>query len=550
MTRLPTPRPEVTVDELGFPPLAQRTVSTVLAKGAEQHPDRLAVIDPADQLTYADLFDRTRRLAGALAELGVGRQDAVLLMLDNHIDHALSWFALGALAAIEVPINTALRGAQLGFIIEHSEARVLIIEAQYLDRLGDLGAAVEGLDHVVVRGDVPSDADLPGRVHHLEELQDHEPGDVTPAHPWDISGIMYTSGTTGRSKGVLVTQAQTWGRMWPLGPGSAQAGDVTLVTLPLYHVIGQCRGLYNTLIAGGTAVIAPRFSVSRFWDSCRRYGVTYVPLVGLMAGYLLSQPRSDRDRDHPVQRMSLGTTIPEVREFADRFGVDVDSSYGLTEAGGVLVGPAEPKGCGWLRPDFEGRLVDDHDQEVATGEVGELVLRPSEPWTVMAGYHRRSDATVEKWRNLWLHTGDLMYQRPDGMHIFVDRKTESLRRMGENISTMEVEEALTAHPAVGEAAVVGIRPNPDDEQEIKAVVVPSEGTEIDLEDLVQTLATSLPYFAVPRFFSVVQTLPRTESTRRVQKSALRESGTEGCWDRVASGLRVGREGLARETPAN
>jgi crotonobetaine/carnitine-CoA ligase len=525
-------------------PLDRRTVAHVLRQGAERHPDRVAVRDGGGELGYGALLDGSAGAAAGLAGLGVGAGDTVLLMLDNTLDHVLSWFGASCLRAIAVPLNTASMAPQLAYIAEDCEARVLVVEDHYLDRLRAVAGALTHLEHVIVRGDVALAAGLPFTVHGTEVLRDTAPGPVADLKPWDPAGIMYTSGTTGSPKGVVVTHAQTYGRMLPLGPGSPQAGDVTLVTLPIYHVIGQCRGLYNTLIAGGTAVLEERFSASRFWDSCREQGVTYVPLVGIMATYLLAQPERDDDADNPVERMCLGTTIPAVERFRARFAVpELYVSYGLTEAGGVLVGPAEPTGCGLLRDDFEARLVDEHDVDVPPGEIGELVLRPTEPWTVMAGYHRRPEETLARWRNLWLHTGDLMSRRPDGVYVFADRSSDRIRHKGENVSPREVEDQIGAHPAVAECAVVGIPaegPAAPGDQDIVAVVVTADGAELDPGALVGFLADRLPYYAVPRYIRVTDELPRTDSTRRVQKGALTALGSADCWDSVAAGLRVAR----------
>ncbi len=523
-----------------LPPLEERTVLHVLQRGAQEVPDRTAIVDAQRRLTYAQVLDEALRIAGGLTALGVARQEAVLLMLDNHVDHAMSWFGLSCLSAVEVPVNVALRGEQLEHVIRDSGARLMVVESHYLERLHGL-AALRGLTHLVVRGDLP-DTPLPVEVVPLRALAAASPAAPGASYPWDISGVLYTSGTTGRAKGVLVTHAQTFGRMWPNGPGSPEPGDVTLVPLPLYHVIGQCRGLYNSMISMGTAVILPRFSTSTFWDSCRRYGVTYVPLVGVMGTYLMRQPADPRDREHGVQRICVGTTFSEVEGFRERFGVEVFSSYGLTEAGGVLVGRAEPTGCGWLRPDVEARLVDEVDCDVAPGTPGELVLRPTEPWTFMAGYHNRPDATVEKWRNLWLHTGDVMRQREDGQFVFVDRRADTIRRLGENISTFEVEHQILMHPSVAECAVVAVREE-GQEPEVKAVLVAVEGQRIDPVELTAWMAERMQHYAVPRFLEFLPELPRTPSTQRVTKSELVARGREHAWDRQAAGLAVTREGL-------
>lgn len=516
--------------------LQERTVLAVLERGAREHPDREAITDEERTVTYSELLASSRRLAGGLRGLGVGAGDTVALMLGNSLDHALAWFGCSLLNAAEVPLNTAFMAPQLSYVVGHCGAEVLIIEEGYLDRLRAVAGELPALKFVVVHGDPGAAGDLPFTAVGFGELASGPEIEPVRARPQDLLGILYTSGTTGMPKGVMVTQAQTYGRMWPLGPGAARPGDRTLVVLPIYHVIGQCRGLYNTLIAGGTAVLKPRFSASAFWDSCRESGITYVPLVGVMASYLLRQPPRENDRDHQVTHIALGTTSPEVAEFRERFGIrEVTVSYGLTEVGGVLVGPAEPAGCGFLRPDFEGRLVDESDVEVPPGEVGELVLRPTEPWTVMAGYFKMPEETLSRWRNLWLHTGDLMTRREDGMYLFVARLADRIRVRGENVSPADVETHVAAHPNVAECAVIGLDSADGEagagEQEILAAVVAKDGAGIDPAELLSFLADRLPGFALPRYVAVLKALPRTDSTRRVQKNVIAARPRESFWDR-------------------
>jgi crotonobetaine/carnitine-CoA ligase len=530
-------------------PLSERTVVHMLRRGAELEPDRVAVRDRTTELTYTALLRESGRVGAGLSQLGLGRGEPVLLMLDTHVDHVLSWFGSATLAAVEVPLNTASMPPQIAFIANDCQAQIMLIEEHYVPRLREVAAELPHLRHVVVRGDVTAAEGLPFDVHPISTLLEagsREPDELKPS---DISAIMYTSGTTGNPKGVLVTHAQTYGRNGPLMQGAPQEGDTCLIVLPIYHVIGQCRGLYNALIALGTVVLEERFSASRFWDICREHGVTYVPLVGVMATYVLAQPPRADDADNPVQRIALGTTIPEVETFRARFAVpDLSVSYGLTEAGGVLIGPAESEGCGYLREDFEARLVDEDDNEVPHGEVGELVLRGREPWTTMAGYYNRPEETVAKWRNLWLHTGDLMRRREDGVYVFVNRMSDRIRHKGENISPLAVEAQLKGNPAVADCAVVGVPAADADaapgDQDLLAAVVPAPGTNVDNRELVEFLATRLPYFSVPRFFRIVEKLPRTDSTLRVQRNVIIAEGTERAWDRVREGLSVSRDGAS------
>jgi crotonobetaine/carnitine-CoA ligase len=522
--------------------LAQRTVVHVLARGAADHPDKTALVEDDREVTYAELRALSLRMAGGLASLGVTAGANVVLMLDNSIDHVLAWFGCSCRNAAEVALNTAFQPAQIAQVAGHSQAETMIVEEEYVDRVRAVADRLTGVKTLVVRGDTAVASGLPFTVVEFGALLAHEPVEPARVGPQDTLGIVYTSGTTGVPKGVMVSQAQTYGRMWPGGPGTPGPDDRTLVVLPIYHVIGQCRALYNTLIVGGTAVLERRFSASRFWVTARRHRITFVPLVGIMVTYLLRQPERPDDRDHPVRHIALGTTSAQLERFRERFAVSqISMSYGLTEAGGVLVGPAEPVGCGFLRPDFEGRLVDQHDVDVAPGEVGELVLRPSEPWTTMTGYYRMPEATLERWRNLWLHTGDLMSRRPDGMYLFAGRKADRIRVRGENVAPAEVEAAADGHPDVAECAVTGVDARDADaalgEQDILLAVVAHPGRRIDPEAFGAYLSERLPGFAVPRYIGVVDELPRTEATHRVQRSALAALPRESFWDRTAVDAR-------------
>jgi crotonobetaine/carnitine-CoA ligase len=521
--------------------LAQRTVPAVLDRGAASWPDQPAVADDATELTYAQLRALTARVAGGLRGLGARGQDTVALLLANSVDHVLSWFALSWLNAIEVAVNTALVADQVATIVNHSGAAIIIADEAYLPLLRDAAPQLTAVRTVVVRGDLAGSAGLPFHLVSFDELRAATPAEAEHVGPQDVLGIVYTSGTTDQPKGIEVTQAQTYGRMWPGGPGGPRHGDRTLVVLPMYHVIGQCRGLYNTLITGGTAVLVPRFSASGFWEQTRRHRISFVPLVGTMVGHLLAQPERTDDRDHPVRHIALGTTSPLVEEFRERFGLaEISMSYGLTEVGGVLVAPAEPSGCGYLRDDFEARLVDEHDIEVAPGDVGELVLRPREPWTAMRGYYWMPEATLQRWRNLWLHTEDLMYQRADGMFVFAGRRSDRIRIKGENVSVIEVEQLAAEYRAVAECAVTGVKPAAGEaavgDDEILVAVVPRPGESLDPAGLIEFLSARLPAYAVPRFVAVLPELPRTDATHRVRRKALAALPAADLWDRREQGV--------------
>jgi len=518
------------------------TVGDVLQQRAAESPDHVALQDDERSWTYGELLADSARCAGALSSvLDVGLGDPVLLMLDNHGDYVTTWLGTALLGAAEVPVNTAYRGGLLAHVVDDSRAKVLVIEDRYCERLAEVEAHVPGLRTVVVRGgDGAALSRGRYRVVPFEALRHGDPAPARRVAPWDLLGIMYTSGTTGRSKGALVTHAHAYFHCHP----HSEPSDRILVTLPLFHIAGQWAGVYRALISGARAVVRPRFGVSTFWSDVRRYGCTETLLISSMAHFLHQQaPRAD-DADNPLQRVNLGPVIPDVEGFARRFGVKVCTAYGLTEGSSPLFadyGEAVTGGCGRVRDGFTVKLVDEHDVEVPRGELGELLIRADLPWVTFSGYHGMPEATARAWRNLWLHTGDLMREDETGQFYFHDRNADVIRRRGENISSFEIEAELNAQPAVRESAVVGVS-SEYSEQEVMAVVVPRDGCSIAPEDLLSSLRDRLPYFMLPRFVEFVDEMPKT-ATGRVRKGVLRSRGVTGAtWDREAAGFRVARDG--------
>lgn len=527
-----------------LPPLGERTVAHVLDGNLARHPDKTALRDPEVSLTYAELHAAARRLGGGLAGLGAGRGSPVLLMLDNHVDAVVAWLGVSLVGGLEVPVNTAYKGAILAHVLGNSGAETLVVEDRYCTRLAAVADELAALRTVVVRGG--DGRDLPTgrfRVVPFDDVAGAAPADPVALQPYDVFGILYTSGTTGPSKGVVMPHGHAYNFATPAYMGVAAEHDVSLVTLPLFHIGGQLWGVYNAFIAGATAVVLPGFHASTFWDDARRYDATFSTLVGAMAGFLLQQPPRDDDRGHGMRRMGITPATADVDAFAERFDVELASGFGMTEASFVLVAPfgtVQPRRCGRPRPDYEVCVADEHDMPVAGGEVGQLLVRPREPWTMMLGYHGLPDKTQEAWRNLWFHTGDAFYEADDGELVFVDRIKDAIRRRGENVSSSEVEAAVLAHDAVAECAVVAV-PSEHSEDEIKAVVVLVPGRRLPEAELIGFLVDRLPYFMVPRYVEIVGELPKTP-TQRVQKQALRERGlTPNTWDREAAGIRVTRD---------
>ncbi|MFA1541924.1 AMP-binding protein [Actinomadura monticuli] len=522
--------------EGSLPPLAERTVTHVLRERAERHPDRPALAGPGAELGYGPLMDEAAAMAGALCAYGVRPGDRVLLMMDNHVDAVVAWLGLTCAGAVEVPVNTAFDGGFLDHVVGDSGAVAAIADEHYLGRL-------EAADGGRLRGRTIAHAPAEtGRGRF--DLPPGEPV-IAEARPWDIAALFYTSGTTGPSKGVLLPHAQAYGYASPVYIGAVGHNDISHVSLPLFHVGGQLWGVYNALIAGARAYISPRFSASGFWREIADSGSTFAILTGAMARFLEARPPSPLDRASGLRKVCLAPVPADADAFCERFGITYCAGYGSTEAATPLAAPhgvSGAGGLGWVRPGFDALVVDEHDMPVPDGQIGELVVRPHEPWTMFQGYAGRPEATAEAWRNSYFHTGDAVRRMPDGEFFLVDRIRDSIRRRGENISSVEVEAEANTHPRVTDAAAVGV-PSEHSEEEVLLLAVAHPEGPPDPAELFRYLADRLPYFAVPRFIAFVPELPRSASNK-VMKGPLREAGVPAdAWDAEVNGLRATRRGV-------
>ncbi len=521
-------------------------IRDLLAARAAGQPDRTAVIFvDGESWTFAALRSKVLERAAGLQALGVRQDELVLSWQPNGPEAVLTFLALNELGAVYVPINIAYRGQVLEHVVANSGASLMIAHGALVERLADVARA--GLKRVVVIGDErPPIAGL--------ELVDRaalrgDPGVLAPPSrplgPWDAHMVIYTSGTTGPSKGVLASYRHSFTaarEFRNIGPG-----DRNFTALPVWHVGGVYAVLWALIHPDASVVMAESFRTSQFWDVMRRHDVTTTGLLGAMVRFLLAQPPSPADRDHPLTSVVIAPFDEAAPAFAQRFGVDVYTEFNMTELSVPLFAgpnPTAPGTCGRPRDGVELRLVDEHDLQVPPGAVGELILRADEPWTISHGYLNDPAATARTWRNGWFHTGDLFRRDGDGNYFFVDRTKDALRRRGENISSFEVESAIMLHPAVREATVVAA-PGADGEDEVMAVVVPREGEAFDPAELLGFLQPRLAHFMLPRYVRLAADLPRTP-TLKVEKHRLRAEGvTSDTWDREAAGLSVRRERLER-----
>ena len=490
-------------------------------------------------LTYAELHESALQWAAAFARLGIEPGDHVATMLPIGFDSQLAMLGLGWLRAIDVPINVAYRGQLLHYVLDHADVTTLVIADEYLERFVEIAGPLANMQTVIViGGDAPS---LGSRrvVGHREFLEGVSPALDLPGPEYrDIAALLFTSGTTGPSKAVIVPWALVY-QFWSFVPDDTLApGDGLFLPFPLFHNSGR-SGFNYALTRGARLVFRERFSVTTFWDDVRATNTKVAGLVGPLTSLLYSAPPSDDDADNPLVSAVVGPMIPEMVDFERRFGVRVCTSYGQTEIGCPVAtgwdhGPSAT--CGRPRLDYpwhDVRIVDDNDEEVEAGVVGELVVRCPEPWALNVGYYKSPEQTVDAWRNGWFHTGDAMRCDEDGWYYFVDRLRDSIRRRGENISSFEIENLVGEYPEIVECSAIGVRTAHGDDEVMVALIV-RERSSFDPADLLRFLESRMPKFMLPRYVEVFDDFPRNETSMRVRKHELRARGvSENTWDRDA-----------------
>lgn len=523
-------------------------IGTIIEEKAKKLKDRVFMFFNDQKITYEEMDIVSNRFARGLAELGLEKGDKVVMMMQNHPDFLYSWFGLTKLGAVEVPINIAHKGDALSYIINNSDSKILFIDGNLLDRLQLISKDLTNLKAIISRGDFDRSvaSSLPAPVISIEEFFNRSPDPViTKVDMKDPVGILYTSGTTGLSKGVVLSHgsfvqlARLIVHFRQLGPD-----DILYTFLPLFHGNAQMLSVMNALVADAQLVLRERFSASTFWDEIRAYGATQFNYLGAVMTILSKQVPKDDDADNPV-KICIGAACPPdvMKHMEERFKITCLEGYGLTEAGIFMhwtVDDRKRGSCGKVVEEYyDAKLMDDDDNEVPVGQMGEIVCRPKIPFLMMSGYYKMPEKTLESYRNLWFHTGDYARKDEEGYFYFVDRKKDALRRRGENISSFEVEKVINSHTRVLESAVFAI-PSELGEDDVAAAVVLKNGEDLAPEQLLAYCIDRMAYFAVPRYLEFVPELPKTP-TGRVEKYRLREAGvTELTWDREKAGIKVTR----------
>jgi crotonobetaine/carnitine-CoA ligase len=529
-------------------PMWEMDLAEFLRAVVRRDPDKVFVEMYGRKLTYGEFEERVNATASLFQEIGVGHGDRVCLFMPNCLEYLYCWFGLSSIGAIGVPINTAYKRDETAYILNDAGASALVSDWGLVDIAEQAADLAPSIEHrlLVGEGEGPTGwtrfSDALGSAPSLEN--------ASQVSPDDISMLVYTSGTTGNPKGVMVTH-----KMYvAAGQGfahwtQASPDDRFFTCLPYFHANVQYYSTMGALASGATLVVVDRFSASRFWDQVRAADATVVNFIGMMMPVLAKNAESPTDKENRV-RLFYGSPAfsPEfLAEFQERFGTDIIVGFGMTETCyGTIekIGDVRRTGSsGQARqhpdPGFANQV---RISDSVTGEplgvnaVGEITL--TNP-AVTPGYWNNGEQTRQTLRDGWLYTGDLGWLDDDGFLYFVDRKKDIIRRRGENISSQEVEDVIKRHAQVLDCAVIAV-PSELGEDEVKAYVALTPGSDLKPEEVVYWCAEHLAYFKVPRYLEMRSELPRTPSLR-VRKDLLRqerEDLIEGCFDREAAGIRI------------
>jgi len=523
-----------------------RILPKMLSLQAAEIPNTPWLVSDDTSISFAEADRLSAALATGLEKLGVSAGDRVAMYLNNRVEAALIALAANKLQAVWVPISCDYKGEWLADTIRRSRAAVLIVDGELGDRIGSVLKTLGDEKLVVIGGSSP-----PGAID-FGTLLDNDPyePDYEVFDYGDTCAVVWTSGTTGRSKGVLVSYN---GWLRPIHRGvsviyDSQPGDVILNVLPLYHAAAWNTSVFRALAEGIPVVIERGFSVTTFWDRVRHFGATQSFTLGAMHMFLWNAAPRDDDATQPLRIMQAVPMPADIKApFEERFGVRIlGTGYGQSECMVITTeagrdGEVPPNSMGFPLDDTDVRLFDDNDREVATGDVGEVRIRPREPHVICNGYLDDADATAAAWRDDWFCTGDLARMDESGAFFFADRKKDAIRFAGRNISTVEVESVVRRHSQVLDVAAFGIPATEiEGEEELKIDVVVAADAGLTHEELARYINDNAPHYFVPRFINFVESLPYTP-TNKVQKFRLREKGIDSeTWDRKQSTFELQR----------
>ena len=531
--------------------LANDSPGIQLRYWAETRPDAAFAACGRDWISYGELDGRARRLAGGLRALGLRPGDRVAAVIPNRDEFLDLLFANLIAGYVTVPLNTYLRGDFLSFQLMDCSATVAVVDSAGFAELSMVAAACLQLRHVIAlnsndQAETTLRENRPDvMVHRMSDVMAGPSIDAIQSSGTDLAAILYTSGTTGMPKGCMISHGYMGSRLDPwANAGWIAPGDVLMTPMPLFHGGAMLCILMPALQAGLKAAFDPAFSARGFTKRAAEIGATFTWMPGAMAIAVLQTPAVSHDRSHAMQRCACNPLRPDLQlQFEQRFGVKVLTRvFGQTELVPVVVGPpartmAERSNSGKAVPGVEVTLVDDAGHPCPTGTVGEIVVSSTDTSQIFSGYWGAQPLRVVDGKTVHA-TGDLGQFDENGCLSFVDRKKDSIRRRGENVSAYELELSISQFPGVENVAVHAVTSELG-EDEIKACIVAVTPGTIVPDELFDFLKKAVPYFAVPRFVEVMQKLP-TNAMGRVMKENLRARGVGQSWDFEAMGLSVSK----------
>jgi carnitine-CoA ligase len=502
-------------------------------------PDKVYLYFRDREITYGEIDRKANQVANGMLGSGIRKGDKVCVLLPNSPEFLSIWFGLNKMGAVMVPINLSLKEREIAYIVNHSEAKAIFAESSRYSILEGVKKEFPDLRRIITLGDK-----IPGAVHFESWVAGQkETIDPVAIDDGDDAVYVYTSGTTGVPKGVMLTHRSyvLTGQSYAHTVG-IEPSDRVMTANPLFHINAQAYSVMGSIAGGASLVLIEKFSASRLWEQARQYRATKLVLLLSLTHILFGRPESENDRDHAVKKVIAGGAPKgRFRDFERRFGVELQTIYSLTESPQAIMSPKgeESKdgglGVPMLHPDpslrNEVKVLDQRGEEVSPRTVGEIVIRND---AVMKGYFKDEGLTSETIREGWLHTGDSGYRDEAGCFFFTGRVKEIIRRKGENISALEVEAVIQRHPGVSECAVIGVRsPSGLGDEEVKAFVVLKDGEEPDYAELIEFLSSELAHFKVPRYLEYRRELPKN-AMGRVMKEVLKKERpdlTQGCYDR-------------------
>jgi len=517
----------------------------VLEAAAKKYPGATYFWFEGERYTYSEVLARSRRAAQGFAGQGVKKGDHVAVLMENCPEFIYTWFGLALLGAVEAPFNPFHKGSILEYLINYSDAEILVISSSFIAEIKSVEDRIKKVKKVVIEGQFEENPFKNIQAIPFAALLQAEAGplDVDVRYD-DIMALMFTSGTTGPSKGVLVTHNQAFfvASQYMNFTGVGRS-DVGYCYIPLFHEAPQFGLVLGSMLYGGSLLLTRSFSPADFWQDIRKYNCTASGMFEVVIKILLMAPEQADDADNPMRVFSTAHITPESQAaFEKRFNVKLVNTYGLTEGDCTIAATYDdirPGSFGKPRGYFDVQLLDSMDRKVPRGKVGEIALRPKQPHTIFEGYYKMPEKTLEAFRNLWWHTGDLAYQDDDGYFFFVGRDKDMIRRGDENISALEVEKVVESHPDVKECAAVAAYSEVWGE-EVKLVIVCNEGGKVDPAEIISFCDERMAYFMVPRYIEFVQSIPRTGGSGRPVKEQLKQV-TDKTWDRVREGVKTKRE---------